>query len=154
MLNTEEECAELRRVFAEKLRLAVLGSDGDNLPSPGEGFREKFFSFEAGFTVLNSAAFGSLPNPLRDLQARWRQQIELEPYRFHKYYMPRLMKLVMEDVRKYFGVSEEHELILTKNTSAGIYSVFRSLKPLNAGDVILVSLGNSTGTTISATIPA
>ena len=137
--DVNRECAELFAARASKLREGVLGQDGQSLAAPGKPFRERYFSFEEGMAALNSAAFGSLPRPLGELRSIWSDYIEREPYRFHKFYMPRLMQEVIKEVRGYLGVAEEHDLVLTPNTSAGIYSVLRALEPLQKGDVILVS---------------
>ena len=106
--------------------------------SPGLIARKHFFNIDPDIAFLNGSAFGSIPKMIVAVRERISQQVERNPYQWHRDVMPKLMSYVSSCVCNYLGI-DHGQLLLAPNTSAGIYSILRSLNPLRSGDVLLIT---------------
>lgn len=100
--------------------------------------RKEALMIDSRVAILNNSAFGCLTSSLQAAREGYVEEIEKDPYSYHKFHMPAQMLQVNHKLKDYLGVEEHDILHLTSNTSAGIFAALRSILPLQPGDVVMV----------------
>ncbi len=95
----------------------------------------RFWPLDHRSVFLNHGSFGACPVYILDKQAKYRQQLESQPVRFFVREMEELLNQSRTEVARFVNASPD-DLVFVQNATAGVNTVFQSLK-FKPGDEIL-----------------
>ena len=96
------------------------------------------WSFEEGCTYLNHAAFGAVPNAVREAANEWRRRVDAQPSRFMEEELTPLLRRTADTVGSYLG-ADGKDIVFLDNSTTAINAVLRSLVLMPGDDVLTTS---------------
>lgn len=101
----------------------------------GRPLRDAHFLIAPEYTPLNHGSYGTYPKSVRDDFHKWQALSEARPDPWVRYDYPRHLDSSIDTIASFMGVPAA-DVVLVKNASTGVNTVFRSLRFVE-GDVIL-----------------
>lgn len=101
----------------------------------GRPMRDAHFLFAPEYTPLNHGSYGTYPKSIRDDFHKWQALSEARPDSWVRYDYPRHLNSSIDTIASVMSVPAA-DVVLVKNASTGVNTVFRSLRFVE-GDVIL-----------------
>ena len=106
-------------------------------PPRAPGFDRMAFALDRRWVFLNHGSFGAVPVRVRDVQARWRAELEAQPVRFLARRWWTLVAEAREPVARFLGARPD-DIAFISNATAGVQAVVRS-QPFDTGDSIVTT---------------
>jgi isopenicillin-N epimerase len=101
------------------------------------GVRDQFL-IEPGSAYLNHGSFGNTPAPVREVQAEWRQRMDVNATRFFRREIRPALDEARLAVAEYLGAADADGLTLVPNVTSGVSAVLAAFAPA-PGDEELVT---------------